>query len=223
MPDAFSSDAELMLALAQDDHSALRPIIEKWERPLFSFAHRYTQNDEATRDIVQETFARVYLKRLSYDARYPLSSWIFTIAANLCKNKARWRRRHPEVSIETLGGGGEGTGGADLSCVKALASDAPLPSAAVVEVEEMAVLRAAVMALPHDLKTAILLHHYENLSYKEIADVVGCSIRGVETRLYRARKLLRKRVEPLLERGGDAVEKKTAYPISGGAADSLAC
>ena len=214
MPESAPSDRVLMLALIQGDSEALGQIIAKWERPLFSFAYRYTQNEDATRDIVQETFARVFTKRFRYDPKYPLSSWVFTIAANLCKNKARWHRRHPEVSIETIGPGEEN--GADLSRSPLMASEQATPSEVIEEDEQLALLKNAVMELPHDLKSAILLHHYENLSYKEIADVVGCSVRGVETRLYRARKLLRKRIESSLAQEPYS-EKKTILPISGGA------
>lgn len=209
MPESERNDTELMLDLVAGDHGALRELMVRWERPLYSFIYRYTQNEDASRDIVQETFARAYLKRLSYDPQYPVSSWIFTIAANLCKNKARWRRRHPEVSFEAMAGG---DGPADPSRLPALASEAPSPVSRLEGAEDLTALRAAVLELPHDLKAAILLHHYENLSYKEIADVVGCSIRGVETRLYRARKLLRRRIEPLMERG-DREEKKSVAPI----------
>lgn len=193
-----------MVALVSGDDAALEAIIRRWERPLFSFAYRYTQNEDATRDIVQETFARVYVKRERYDSAYPLSSWIFTIAANLCRNKARWHRRHPEVSIDSSGE--ERTG--ECSILETLAADAPSPTACAEEEEELELLKSAVMALPHDLRTTVLLHHYENLSYKEIAVIVGCSARGVETRLYRARKLLRKRLGTALGGSSEAEKKK---------------
>lgn len=200
-----------MAALLDGDDSALEAIMAKWERPLFSFSYRYTQNEHATRDIVQETFVRVFIKRDKYDFKYPLSSWIFTIAANLCKNKARWHRRHPELSIDAPIGD---TGKGERTVVDTLPSDAALPSERVVEAEELDTLKRAVMALPHDLKTAVLLHHYENLSYKEIATTVGCSVRGVETRLYRARKALRIKVEKLRARDEENAQKKTLLKLS---------
>lgn len=202
-----AEDHELMRALIREDPGALERIIEKWERPLFAFSFRYTQNEFATRDIVQETFVRVFTKRHSYDFAYPLSSWIFTIAANLCKNRARWHQRHPEVSLETglsSAGGDEQEG----SFLQVTPSEEPLPAEALEKDEELAQLKRTVMSLPHDLRTAVLLHHYENLSYKEIAEVVGCSARGVETRLYRARKMLRQRMQARSE-GEEMAQKKT--------------
>lgn len=205
-------DIQLMKALVLGDQRALETIIERWERPLYSFVYRYLQNETNTREIVQETFVRIFTKREKFNPDYPLSSWIFTIAANLCKNKARWHKRHPELSIETALGDDSGEG-KSKTLEDVLSSDAPEPSSVIEENEALGALKKAVMSLPHDLRAAVLLHHYENLPYKEIATIVGCSVRGVETRLYRARKLLRGRVSQALERD-DRSEKKTTYLIS---------
>ncbi len=211
---------ELMRALVQDVPGALERIIETWERPLYSFIFRYTQNEFATRDILQETFVRIYMKRDHFNFSYPLSSWVFTIAANLCKNKARWHKRHPEVPIE--GSGNRGDGESSRSMLDLWPSSEELPIDLMERDEELGLLKAAVRALPHDLRTAVLLHHYQDLSYKEISEIVGCSIRGVETRLYRARKLLRARIrrseasEPTSQKKTAQLEAETvgdAYPI----------
>lgn len=207
-----SQDHELMRALIQEAPGSLERIIEKWERPLYSFIYRYTQNEFATRDILQETFVRIYTKREKYSFSYPLSSWVFTIAANLCKNKARWHKRHPEVSID--GSSSPSDGDASRSMLEVLPSDDELPADSIERDEDLDVLKEAVQGLPHDLRTAVLLHHYEDLSYKEISDVVGCSVRGVETRLYRARKLLRSRIGQLRETP-DMAQKKTAQLKTG--------
>lgn len=212
MYDSKVSDRELMVALVEGDSSALEVIISRWERPLFSFAHRYTQNEDATRDVVQETFTRIFLKKDKYDPKYALSSWLFTIAANLCKNRARWHRRHPEVPIEAQTNSSVES---DTTLLDTIPAETPTPSASTQENEELSLLKETVMSLPHDLRTAILLHHYENMSYKEIAVVVGCSARGVETRLYRARKLLRSKVKHLMDREIMA-EKKTTSPCKQG-------
>lgn len=221
MPEDEIDDRDLMEALIDGDHRALEAIIVKWERPLYSFTYRYTQNENASRDIVQETFVRVFTKRDRYDARYPLSSWIFTIAANLCKNKARWRKRHPEVSLETPMGAGR-DGGERCAMIDVLAADAPEPCSVIAEGEELDLLKEAVMSLPHDLRTAVLLHHYENLPYKEIADIVGCSVRGIETRLYRARKVLRVRMTQMVEREEPVRKKKADSPSESLPTDAFA-
>lgn len=202
-----TADREFMEALVRDEPGSLERIICKWERPLYSFAYRYTQNEFTTREIVQETFVRVFTKRAQYDFNYPLSSWIFTIAANLCKNRARWLKRHPEVSLEKRITSSESEDEGKLQDV--LSSENEMPIDTLEHEEALQELKVVVMTLPHDLRTAILLHHYEDLSYKEIAAIVGCSVRGVETRLYRARKLLKSRLTKSQEGVGES-QKKTA-------------
>ena len=99
--------------------------------------------------------------------------------ANRCRSRLRWERRHPRESLPPPEGFG------------AIASDQPQPDGALQQQERIASLQRAIADLPHDLKSALLLHHYEQLPYREIAAVTGCSERGVETRLYRARQRLR--------------------------------
>ena len=127
-------------------------------------------------------------ERLRPDTK--LSAWLFTTLTNLCHNHHRWKRRHPTVALDapasTQAGDQERTAPA-----YELASEQPEPSAALEHDEALAAVRAAIEHLPHDLKVTLLLHHYDHLSYREISEITGCSERGVETRLYRARQQLR--------------------------------
>lgn len=172
----------------RESEAALDGVMAQWQRPLFAFAWRYLHNRADAEDVVIQTFVRLYEQRHRLREDTNLSAWLFTTLSNLCHNQHRWRRRHPETSYD------------------APATEAPLPAACetsiptalIEDVEASATVRAAVEQLPHDQKTVVLLHHYEQLSYREIAAVVGCSERGVETRLYRARQALRTILRPLL-------------------------
>lgn len=182
-------DAALMQAVVQGDLHALRQLVDRWQAPLGSFVYRYVQNMEVTQEIVQESFVRLYQSRTRYDSQKRFSSWLFKIASNLCKNYYRWRSRHPEnLGIDESLIAGEAQPMEPL-----LQSDSPAEQS--VREEELHQLKCAIKAMPHPLKTTLLLYYYEQMSYKEIADIVGCSARGVETRLYRARKWLSKHLE----------------------------
>jgi len=161
--------------LQQGDESALTRLITRWEQPLFAFAWRYLRNDADAREVVIEVFVRLHQQRARLCADTNLSAWLFTALTNLCHNQHRWRRRHPTENLD----GAVAVG------------DAHVPAADLEHDESLAALGAAIERLPGDLKTAVLLHHYEGWSYREIADLAHCSERGVETRLYRARQLLR--------------------------------
>ncbi|MFA5257356.1 MAG: RNA polymerase sigma factor [Opitutales bacterium] len=181
-------DAHLMVRVADGDTDALCSLIERWQAPLGSFVYRYVQNREATQELVQETFVRLYEARARYDSKMRFSSWLFKIASNLCKNYYRWRSRHPES-----------LGWDESTCMECGASpnamqDDEDPAEINSKREEIAVLERAVASMPHPLKVTLLLYYYESQSYKDIAHTLGCSVRGVETRLYRARAWLAKRL-----------------------------
>jgi len=183
--------AELMRALVAGRQVALNELMLVWEGPLLRFIFRYVQSEAEARDLVQETFVRVYLKRERFRPGTSFSTWAFTIAANLCRNQRRWQGRHPTQSLDEV------TAGAATVQDK-LACPRSRPDQEAVQSERMAALKAAVASLTHDLRTTLLLYEYEGLSYREIAEVVGCSEKGVESRLSRARARLRKVLAPQL-------------------------
>lgn len=185
-PDPANDQADFSL-LQQGEDLALNRLMARWERPLFAFAWRYLQNATDARDLVAETFVRLYQQRLRLRADTKPSAWLFTTLGNLCHNHHRWRRRHPGISLD-LAGEKPATINGHAS---ELAATAAAPDAALDQHEALAALAAAIDRLPHELKTAVLLHHYEQLSYRDIGAIAGCSERGVETRLYRARRQLR--------------------------------
>jgi RNA polymerase sigma-70 factor (ECF subfamily) len=178
VPHDPAADRSSLLALRRDDPSGLNQVIERWQRPLLGFAYRYVQNSVDAQDLVAETFVRLHRQRERLRSNTNLSAWLFTALTNLCHNHYRWKRRHPTHALDDTAG--------------ELRSAEDAPDAALAQDESLRALRAAVERLPHDLRVAVLLHHYEHLSYQQIAEVSGCSERGVETRLYRARQQLKK-------------------------------
>lgn len=174
-------DQQALAALQQGDDSALLGLISRWEHPLLRFAYRYVQNEVDANDLVAESFVRFYQNRLRMRAETRPGAWLYTTLTNLCLNHNRWKRRHPSVSMD-----------ADVPVPGGpLAGSGLNPALALQQDETVAAVREAIARLPHDLRTAFLLHHYERLSYQEIAEIAGCSGRGVESRLYRARQRLR--------------------------------
>jgi RNA polymerase sigma-70 factor (ECF subfamily) len=186
-----ASDQASLHALQHGNDRALDELIARWQRPLFAFAWRYVQNQTDAHDLVAEVFVRLHQQRdrLRPDTR--LSAWLFTTLSNLCHNHYRWRRRHPTVSLDAPNDD-------ETSAHDTVPSGGAMPDAALEQDETCAAVRTAIDRLPHDLKTTLLLHHYEQLSYREIGSVVGCSERGVETRLYRARQRLREELSGFL-------------------------
>ena len=176
------SDVAIMLRLQEGDDLALNELMTRWQKPLVAFLYRQTGDAEESLDLAQETFVRVYESRHRYKPAGKFSTWLFTIAANLCRNLHRWRARHPTVPMD----------GPEENPSELPDASTPFDSA---HCSEMAALvRTEIQALPFDLRTAILLFEYEEMSHQEIAAVLDCSPKAVETRLYRARNILRQRL-----------------------------
>jgi RNA polymerase sigma-70 factor (ECF subfamily) len=174
------ADQAAMARLCAGDDLALNEIMERWKRPLISYLYRWIGHEHEAADLAQETFVRIYEKRLVYRPEGKFSSWLWTIATNLGRNQKRWHARHPQVSLEDAPDFPAGAATPDQSSMKA---------------ELARRLQAGVQELPSDLRTAFLLFEYEEQSYEDIAAITGCSRKAVETRLYRARHLLREKLQ----------------------------
>lgn len=169
-----------MQRLAAGDDLALNELMQRWRDKVASFLKRMTGDADAAVDLAQETFVRLYQHRRGYspDAAFP--TYLFRIAANLARNHQRWRSRHPTLALEEHEcARGETLGGQ------------PSPDETMENGERLRAVEAAIAALPPDLREAMLLFTYEEMGYAQIATALHCSTKAVETRIYRARQMLR--------------------------------
>jgi len=180
------ADMERLIA-GQD--TALNDLMERHATPVFHFLCRMVGNEDDANDLAQETFVRVFKSCGSFRTSEKFSTWLFTIAANLARNHYRWRSRHPAISLETENAGTEQTLG------RTLPSDAPAPNEQALAAERAAAIRAAVGKLPEDMREVIVLCEWEELSMAEAAKILETTPKAVESRLYRARQLLRERLK----------------------------
>jgi RNA polymerase sigma-70 factor (ECF subfamily) len=191
-PEHNDPDHSCMVRLIAGDDLALNELMERWQKPLLSFILRYVGNYADSIELAQETFVRVYHYRSRFNFKSKFSTWLLTIATNLCKHHARWRKRHPTISLND-------TAGMDEKFDEYLSiSSEEIPSDLAGRSELGKLVKEEIERLPHDLKTAVLLFAYDDLSYAEIAVILGCTPKAVETRLYRVRKLLAKRLAAIL-------------------------
>lgn len=186
-----TGDHELMAHLANGEDLALNALMQRWSDRLISFLYRMTGQHEAAVDLAQETFVKLYQARARYRPHAgEFSTWLFAIASNLAKNHARWRSRHPEVALDAPTGDGS-------VAIPESRSGSASPDQAAISRETEAQVRKAILALPADLREALLLSTHEQLSYAEIARITRCSAKAVETRIYRARQILKDRLQHL--------------------------
>jgi RNA polymerase sigma-70 factor (ECF subfamily) len=183
------ADMERLIA-GQD--TALNDLMERHATIIFHFLCRMVGNEDDANDLAQETFVRVFKSRGSFRAGGKFSTWLFTIAANLARNHFRWRSRHPGISLETENAETEQTLGSTLPAV------GPAPGEQALASERAGAVRVAVGKLPEDLREAIVLCEWEERSVAEAATILETTPKAVESRLYRARQLLRERLKSWL-------------------------
>lgn len=187
-------DASDMQRLLDGHDAALNSLMERHSERLFHYLIRQLRSEDDAADAAQEAFVRVYQHRAKFDARQNFSTWLYTIATNLARDRLKWRSRHPQVSMNQPVGEGDNVMG------DALPDSNPLPDVVLVSNERADAVRDAIAALPEDLRTALILSEYQLLPNAEIANVLRCSVKAIESRIYRAKQRLRERLEVKLER-----------------------
>jgi RNA polymerase sigma-70 factor (ECF subfamily) len=154
--------------------------MQRWELSLKAFIGRIVLNTSEAEELAQETFVRVWQQRGRYRADAPFRPWIFAIAVNLARNRLRWWKLRPLIALEDW-------------------TEVPSDSGTAAEgetrrldrAERASAVRDAIARLPTDLREAIVLFEYEQMSYAEVAEAVGASSKAVENRIARAREKLR--------------------------------
>lgn len=191
-PPADLRDRADMSRLAAGEDAALNDLMDRHATPVFHFLCRMLGNEEDANDLAQETFLRVFRARGSFRTSEKFSTWLFTIAANLARNHFRWRSRHPNISLETESSETEQTLGS------ALPANDPAPNETALAGERAGAVRTAVRRLPEDMRDAIILCEWQEFSVAEAAAILKTTPKAVESRLYRARRILRERLKTWL-------------------------
>ena len=188
-PDTTALDRADMARLVAGHDDALNDLMERHATPLFHFLFRMLNNEDDANDLAQETFVRVFQHRASFQPDAKFSTWFFTIAGNLARNHYRWRSRHPSLSLEAPGENTEQT------IADVLPAAGASPSDATAAEERAQAVRAAVDKLPPDQREAIVLCEWQDLPVAEAAAILRTTVKTVESRLYRARNLLREQLQ----------------------------
>lgn len=178
-----STDEELVARSIRGDADSFNELIVRWERPIYALAYRTIGREEDARDVCQETFLRAFraLPRFRGEAKF--SSWIYRIALNLCRDWSRRERRAPLVQVPD-----------DADAMEFAAAVEPSESIEdLVARRDLARRVERLMGdLPEEQRTAIVLKEYHGLTFQEIADLVGCPLSTVKTRLYQGLTVLRR-------------------------------
>lgn len=189
-------DVALILEVKKGKKDAFAVLVDKYKKPLINLLFRIVHDQTEAEDLAQATFVQVYksLDKFNFSSRF--STWIFTIARNLALNELRRRARHPADSMELEIESEEGVILHQYEDKKS-----PIPCDHLVKEELIKKVEEALSKLPENQRTAIILFQQEDMSYEEIAEVLGCSISATKSLIHRARETLKAMLKPYLQTG----------------------
>ena len=177
-------DAALMMRVRAGDEAAFAALLVRWELPVKRLIARIVFNVSESEDLAQETMVRVWSQRQKFRPEAAFRPWVFSIAVNLARNRLRWWRRRPSVSLDAWSETGHERPWQE--------GERPNGVGDLERAERAAAVRDAVAALPAELREALVLFEYEELTQAEIAATLGCTVKAVESRIARAREKLRR-------------------------------
>jgi RNA polymerase sigma-70 factor (ECF subfamily) len=188
------TDAEIMLRVREGDDTGFSFLIEKYRRPIINFMYRMVHNQAVAEELAQECFLRVYRSRQTYRAEAKFTTWLYRIATNLGVNHARdtkYERSAQTIYLDQPD--------AETGTTPDVADMHPGAEEEMVKDERMRAIRKHVMALPDRQRTAVLMHKYQGLDYKEIGGVLKLSESATKSLLFRAYQTLRERLKEFVE------------------------
>lgn len=168
------------------DVDSFNQLIKRWERPIYALAYRVIGREEDARDVCQETFLRAYRAINGFKGQAKFSSWLYRIALNLCRDWIRRQKRTPTVQVPE---------DVDIADLAAEAGPTESIETLVARRELGRAAAVAMAALPEEQRTAIILKEYHGLTFQEIADMQGCPLSTVKTRLYQGLSVVRRQLE----------------------------
>ena len=196
MAESLDPDAELMLRVKQGDAAAFEGLVEKYKKPIINLLFRTLRDAAEAEDLAQNVFLQVYKSADRYRVEAKFSTWLYTIARNLCLNEIRRRSRHPSESLEGAEQSElEGAGRQFEDKKNVSAPEELLRAELVKKVDD------ALASLPENQRTAILLFKEQDMSYEEIAKILNCSVSATKSLIHRGRETLKSKLKPYLKSG----------------------
>jgi RNA polymerase sigma-70 factor, ECF subfamily len=189
-------DAALMLRVKQGELAAFEQLVEKYKQPVMNVVYRMLHDATEAEDVAQNVFVQVHKSASRYEVSSKFSTWLFTIARNLCLNELRRRSRHPADSMDAGHPEQEDQPWQQFEDKKTFS-----PPETLLHGELEQKIEEALTELPENQRTAIVLCRQDELSYEDIAKVLKCSLSATKSLIHRGRETLKHKLKPYLRTG----------------------
>lgn len=177
----------IVLKVRKGDHNAFGELVELYKDRVFALTYRMLGNRQEAEDVAQEAFIRAYTNIDRYQIDRKFSTWLYRIATNLSID--RMRKKKPDYYLDAEVAGTEG-----LTMYSQISTEEPLPEEEVVSLEAQEGIHQAILSLPAKYRSAITLKYIQELSLKEISEILDLPVGTVKTRIHRGREALRKQL-----------------------------
>jgi RNA polymerase sigma-70 factor (ECF subfamily) len=205
------SDEALMVEYQKGDARAFEVLLRRHRRPLYNFLLRFTSDREASEDLLQEAFLRVIRGAKGFKQESRFTTWLYSIARNLCIDRSRRMKFRRHLSLDQpAGNAADGPERASVGDMVADVSSTPDRGATNREVRKR--LTEAIANLKEDQREVFIMREYLGMPFKEIATVVGCPENTVKSRMRYALEALRRELDEYAEVGRGAAAPAVATP-----------
>jgi len=190
---AQDTDKELVRRVKQGDKQAFDLLFSRYQHKIMNLVSRYVREPEDVEDVTQEAFIKAFRALPRFRGESAFYTWLYRIAINTAKNYLVARSRRPpgvDVDVDDA----EFVDGSDAL------KESESPEAALARDELSTAINAAIAELPEDLRSAVTLREFDGLSYEQIAQIMGCPVGTVRSRIFRARESIDQHIEPILNR-----------------------
>jgi len=187
--DILLQSEELMARIAEGDEYAFEILVHRHQTSILNLIYRFIGDRTQAKDLAQEVFIRVWQAAKTYKPEAKFTTWIYRITANLCFNELKSARRKKWFSFNWSDEDGEHT------FEETLSDSAPSAEDLLLEKERSRQISDALQSLPDNQRMALVLKRYDDLSYQEIAKVIGCSVSAIESLLVRAKRSLQEKLK----------------------------
>jgi RNA polymerase sigma-70 factor (ECF subfamily) len=189
--DNIPPSEDLMARIVKGDNDAFEILVNRHQTSVLNLIYRFIGDRTQAKDLAQEVFIRVWKNAKNYEPKAKFTTWLYRITANLCFNELKASRRKKWFQFLRFGDQHEET------IEDTFVDGSPSPEDHLLAKERNRQLSDALQSLLANQRMALILKRYDNLSYKEIAQILGCSVSAVESLLVRAKKALQEKLKNL--------------------------
>jgi len=186
--DSELSSEDLMARIAKGDDSAFEILVNRHQVSILNLIYRFIGDRTQAKDLAQEVFIRVWQSAKSYEPKAKFTTWLYRITANLCFNELKSARRRRWFQFHRSNEDNEG------NIEETFSDGSPTAEDLLLEKERSRQISDALQSLPDNQRMALVLKRYDDLTYAEIAQIIGCSVSAIESLLVRAKKTLQKKL-----------------------------